>query len=76
MLRGGVTTGLDLGAPFQAFDFRERVRWGEVPGPRLLLSGPWVTRIDYDIVPDDYEIIIDSPQEAARRAQELVDPHT
>ena len=44
MMRAGVTTGIDLGAPFQAFDFRERVRRGEIPGPRLLLSGPWITR--------------------------------
>jgi imidazolonepropionase-like amidohydrolase len=73
MLRGGVTTGLDLGAPFQAFEFRERVRRGEVPGPRLLLSGPWITRIDYDVVPDEYEIIIRSPREAAARTRELVE---
>jgi imidazolonepropionase-like amidohydrolase len=73
MLRAGVTTGLDLGAPFQAFDFRERVRKGEVPGPRLLLSGPWITRIDYDIIPDEYEIIINSPREAAQRTRELVE---
>lgn len=72
MLRAGVTTGLDLGAPFQAFDFRERVRRGEEPGPRLLLSGPWITRIDYDIIPDEYEIIIGSPREAAQRTRELV----
>lgn len=72
MLRAGVTTGLDLGAPFQAFEFRERVRRGELPGPRLLLSGPWITRIDYDIIPDEYEIIVDSPREAAQRARELV----
>ena len=73
MLRAGVTTGLDLGAPLQAFEFRERVRRGEIPGPRLLLSGPWITRIDYDIIPDEYEIIIDSPREAAQRTRELVD---
>jgi len=73
MLRAGVTTGLDLGAPLQAFDFRERVRSGEIPGPRLLLSGPWITRIDYDIIPDEYEIIINSPREAAQRTRELVE---
>lgn len=73
MLRAGVTTGLDLGAPLLVFDFRERVRRGEVPGPRLLLSGPWITRIDYDIVPDEYELIVASPGEAAARARELVE---
>jgi imidazolonepropionase-like amidohydrolase len=73
MLRAGVTTGVDLGAPFRAFDFRERIRRGEVPGPRLLLSGPWITRVDYDIIPDEYEIIIESPREAAQRTQESID---
>ena len=73
LLRAGVTTGLDLGAPFQAFDFRERVRRGDIPGPRLLLSGPWITRIDYDIIPDEYEIIVNSPREAAQRTRELVE---
>lgn len=73
MLRAGVTTGLDLGAPFRAFAFRERVRRGEIPGPRLLLSGPWITRIDYDTVPDEYEIIINSPREAAQRTRESIE---
>ena len=73
MMRAGVTSGLDLGAPFQAFEFRERIRRGEIPGPRLTLSGPWITRLDYDTVPDEYEIVIDSPREAAARTRELID---
>ena len=73
MMRAGVTTGIDLGAPFQAFEFRERVRRGEIPGPRLLLSGPWITRLDYDTVPDEYEIVIDSPRDAAQKTRELID---
>ena len=72
MLRAGVTTGLDLGAPFLAMEFRERVRRGELPGPRLLLSGPWITRTDYDVIPDDFEFIINSSREAAQRTRELV----
>lgn len=73
MLRAGVTSGLDLGAPFQAFEFRERIRRGEIPGPRLTLSGPWITRLDYDTVPDEYEIVISSPREAAQRTRELIE---
>jgi len=73
MMRAGVTTGLDLGAPFQAFDFRERVRRGEIPGPRLLLSGPWITRLDYETVPDEYETVIHSPREAAEETRKLID---
>ncbi|MDH4072472.1 MAG: amidohydrolase family protein [Gammaproteobacteria bacterium] len=73
MMRAGVTSALDLGAPFQAFDFRDRIRRGEIPGPRLTLSGPWITRIDYDTIPDEYEIVINSPREAAARTRELID---
>lgn len=72
MMRAGVTSGLDLGAPFVAFDFRERIRRGEIPGPRLTLSGPWITRLDYDTVPDEYEIVISSSREAAQRTRELI----
>ena len=73
MMRAGVTSGIDLGAPFQAFEFRDRVRRGEIPGPRLTLSGPWITRLDYDTVPDEYEIIIDSPRDAAQKTRELIE---
>ena len=73
MMRAGVTTGIDLGAPFQAFDFRERIRRGEIPGPRLLLSGPWITRVDYDTIPDEYEIVIDSPRDAAQKTRHLIE---
>jgi len=72
MMRAGVTSGLDLGAPFQAFEFRERIRSGEIPGPRLTLSGPWITRVDYETVPDEYEIVISSPREAAQKTRELI----
>jgi imidazolonepropionase-like amidohydrolase len=73
MMRAGVTSALDLGAPFQILEFRERIRRGEIPGPRLTVSGPWITRLDYDTVPDEYEIVIDSPREAAARTRELIE---
>ena len=72
MMRGGVTSGLDLGAPFQILAFRERIRAGEIPGPRLTVSGPWITRLDMEGVPDIYEIVIDSPREAAQKTRELI----
>jgi len=73
MMRAGVTSGLDLGAPFQILEFRDRIRRGEIPGPRLTVSGPWITRLDYDTVPDEYEIIIDSPRQAAQKTRELIE---
>lgn len=73
MMRGGVTSGLDLGAPFQVLEFRERIRRGEIPGPRLTISGPWITRIDMAGIPDVYEIVVDSSREAAQRTRELIE---
>lgn len=72
MMRAGVTSGLDLGAPFQVLAFRERIRRGEIPGPRLTVSGPWITRFDMAGIPDMYEIVIDSPRQAAQRTRELI----
>jgi len=72
MMRAGVTSGLDLGAPFQILEFRERIRRGEIPGPRLTVSGPWITRIEMAGIPDAYEEVVDSSEEAARRTRELI----
>lgn len=73
MLRAGVTSAIDLGTPLQILEFRERVRSGDVPGPRLTVSGPWITRVYLDSVPDSYQLQIESPREAAARARELLD---
>ncbi|MFQ6004911.1 MAG: amidohydrolase family protein [Woeseia sp.] len=72
MLRAGVTSAIDLGTPFQILEFRERIRRGDIPGPRLTVSGPWITRVYLESVPDDYQIIIDSPRQAAQRTRELI----
>jgi imidazolonepropionase-like amidohydrolase len=72
MLRAGVTSAIDLGTPFQILELRERIRRGEIPGPRLTVSGPWITRVYLDGVPDDYQIIIDSPRQAGQRTRELI----
>ena len=73
MIRAGVTTGVDLGAPHVILDVRERIRRGEIPGPRLVVSGPWITRVKLAGVPDEYQMVIDGPGEAARVAERLLD---
>lgn len=72
MLRAGVTSAIDLGAPFQILELRERIERGEIPGPRLTVSGPWITRIYLDSVPDEYQLMIKSPREAAAHTRELI----
>lgn len=73
MMRAGVTTGVDLGSPFDILAVREKIRAGEIPGPRLTISGPWITRIKLDGVPDSYQIVINSSEEAAAKTLELID---
>ncbi len=73
MLRAGVTSALDLGTPFEIIDVRERIRAGEIPGPRLTISGPWITRVYLEGLPADYQLMIDSPREAAARTRELIE---
>jgi imidazolonepropionase-like amidohydrolase len=42
-LRAGFTTVLDLGAVGRSgFELRDRIRNGEIDGPRLALAGPWI----------------------------------
>ncbi len=73
LVRAGVTTAVDLGAPLEILEVRERVRQGEIPGPRLLASGAWITRITLDGVPLEYQNVVESPEEAARVAERLID---
>jgi len=43
LLLAGVTTARDLGAPLDAsIEVRRRIETGEIPGPRLFVSGPFL----------------------------------
>lgn len=75
MLRAGVTTAVDLGSTFGLLETRDRIARGEIPGPRVYASGPWITRLPLfdgdDSIVSSY--VISSPEEAARRTIELID---
>ncbi len=43
LLVSGVTTAVDLGAPLEpSLRVRDRINKGEIMGPRLMVSGPWI----------------------------------
>ncbi len=45
LVNAGVTSAVDLGAPLkEGLDVRDRIAKGLVPGPRMSVSGPWITR--------------------------------
>jgi imidazolonepropionase-like amidohydrolase len=72
LLMAGVTTAVDLGAPIEITGVRDRINAGAIPGPRLLVSGPWITRATGGW-PLFFQYPISSPAEAAERARHLVD---
>ena len=72
LIRSGVTTALDLGSSLRILGTRERIRSGEIPGPDLLVSGPWISRLPVHIVPDDMQFVVSSSREAGARTRELL----
>jgi imidazolonepropionase-like amidohydrolase len=73
MIRAGITSAVDLGSPLSILGIKAKIDASTIVGPRLTVSGPWITRIKLEGVPDSYQIVIDSPQEAAKQAQYLID---
>lgn len=70
LLDAGVTSIVDLGSPLQPIlDVRERVNKG-MPGPRMQVSGPWLTR-HVAIFPDNYQFNVTSPEAAAAQVDKL-----
>ena len=45
LLMAGVTTARELGAPLEdILDVKRRIEKGEIPGPRLFVSGPFIQK--------------------------------
>jgi len=68
-----VTTAVDLGAPIEIVNVRDRINDGSAIGPRLLVSGPWISRRAWGSYPSYFQHVVTDPEEAAQRTQELVD---
>ena len=48
LLRAGVTSARDLGAPLDAsLDVRDRINRGDIPGPTMYMSGPFIQHEPY-----------------------------
>ena len=71
LLMAGVTSAVDLGAPLaESLAVRKRIAAGEIAGPRMSMSGPWLTR-NLAIFPEDYQIKVTSPAQAAAETERL-----
>ncbi|MEX2531669.1 MAG: amidohydrolase family protein [Gemmatimonadota bacterium] len=72
LLAAGVTTTVDLGAPLSILDFRDRANRNQVESPRLLVSGPWIARSGWNILPNELRGTVSSSEEARQMAERLV----
>lgn len=73
LLWAGVTTAVDLGAPLQlSLSIRDRINKGEVVGPHMLVSGPWISRDEHGPMQDGFGgVNITTPEEAAAQVEKL-----
>ena len=75
LLMAGITTAVDLGGPLkESLSVRDRITKGQIPGPHMLVSGPWVTRSlgNYPPEMNVMQKLIDTPAEAAAATDELI----
>jgi imidazolonepropionase-like amidohydrolase len=75
LLMAGITTAVDLGGPLkESLSVRDRIKKGEIPGPHMLVSGPWVTRAlgNYPAEMNIMQRLINTPEEAAQATEELI----
>jgi imidazolonepropionase-like amidohydrolase len=71
-LEAGVTSAIDVGGtPEDSINLRNRINKGEIPGPRLQVAGPLITRTPYGGFPADASAVITSPQEGAAQVERL-----
>ena len=69
----GITTAVDLAGPLkESLSVRDRINRGEIPGPRMLMSGPWITLSpgNYPPVPA-FQIVVKTPEDAAAEVDKL-----
>lgn len=72
LLMAGITSAVDLGAPLQEIlATRDAIDSGRIPGPRMSVSGPWLTR-RVAIFPPDYQIEVKTPDQAGAETERLI----
>lgn len=73
LLLAGVTSARDLGAPLEvSIDVRDRIASGQIPGPRLFVSGPFLQH-EVEDWESHYRWAVDGAADARARVNELVD---
>lgn len=74
LLRAGVTFARDLGAPLpDSIEVRDRIAKGEIPGPRLFVSGPFIQHAPYFEYEKEFRWGVSGAADARAKVQKLVD---
>jgi imidazolonepropionase-like amidohydrolase len=74
LLKSGVTFARDLGAVLEdILDVRRRINAGEIPGPRLFVSGPFIQHAPYFEYEKDYRWGVSGAADARAKVQKIVD---
>ncbi len=75
LLNAGVTSAVDLGATLkESLQVRDRINHGDIDGPRMSVSGPWITRSlgeGFYSTALDNQILVDTPAQAAAAVDKL-----
>jgi imidazolonepropionase-like amidohydrolase len=72
LLNAGITSAVDLGAPLaESLSIRDRINKGEIPGPRMSMSGPWITRNGGGMTDQFGGIAVTSPAQAGQEVEKL-----
>jgi hypothetical protein len=74
LLMSGITTARELGAPLEdILEVKRRIEKGEIPGPRLFVSGPFIQRAPYADYEKTFRWGVSGPEDARAKVQKLVD---
>ncbi len=72
LLMAGITSAVDLGSPLkESISVREKIKRGEIPGPRMTMSGPWIIPHNA-IFPPMCQITVNNPEEAAKATEDNI----
>jgi imidazolonepropionase-like amidohydrolase len=74
LLVSGVTFARELGAPLEdVLDVKRRIESGEIPGPRLFVSGPFLQHRPYSDYEKEFRWGVTGAADARAKVQKIVD---
>ena len=74
LLHAGVTTARDLGARLDdILSVKRRIAAGEIPGPRLFVSGPFIQHAPYEAYEKDFRWGVNGAEDARTKVQRIID---